>query len=108
VGPPGTLAAVSALGHQPGLGFGGDVGLVAVAPQRTDRLPVRQPLQGLHTITRSDHPSGHRRMPATLAGDISKQLRREQVLAVVGKKGIHRPLREQVAAPGRRVQLLIG
>jgi hypothetical protein len=47
-------------------------------------------------------------MPATLAGDINRQLRREQVLAVVGKKGIHRPLREQVAAPGRRVQLLIG
>jgi hypothetical protein len=32
----------------------------------------------------------------------------EQLLAVVGKKAGHRPVGDQVAAPGRRVQLLIG
>jgi hypothetical protein len=39
---------------------------------------------------------------------VSKQLGREQLLAVVGQEGIHRPVRDQVAAPGRRVQLAIG
>jgi hypothetical protein len=29
-------------------------------------------------------------------------------VAMVGEKGIHRPVRDQVAAPGRRVQLVIG
>jgi hypothetical protein len=47
-------------------------------------------------------------VPATLAGDIDEQLRREQTLAVVGEKGVHRPVRDQVTAPGRRVQLVTG
>ena len=29
-------------------------------------------------------------------------------MTVVGKKGVHRPIRDQVAAPGGRVHLLIG
>ncbi len=44
-------------------------------------------------------------MPATLAGNIGEQLGWEQLLAVVGEEGVHRPIRDQVAAPGRRVQL---
>jgi hypothetical protein len=47
-------------------------------------------------------------MPATLAGNIGEQLGREQLLAVVGKKGVDRPVGDQVAAPGHRVQLGIG
>jgi hypothetical protein len=47
-------------------------------------------------------------MPASLAGDIDEQLRREQALAVVGEEGVHRPVRDQVTTPDRRVQLGIG
>jgi hypothetical protein len=47
-------------------------------------------------------------MPTTLAGHISEQLRREQLVAVVGEEGIHRPIGDQVATPSRRVQLGIG
>jgi len=79
-----------------------------IAPQRADRLPVRQALQGLQDHHRGDHLGGHRGMPATLAGDIGEQLGREQRMAVVGEEGVHRPLGDQVAAPGRRVQLVIG
>ncbi len=78
-----------------------------IAPQRTDRLPVRQALQGLQHHHRGDHLGGHRRVPATLAGNISKQLGWEQLMAMVGEKAIHRPLGDQVTAPGRRVQLVI-
>jgi hypothetical protein len=42
-------------------------------------------------------------VPATLTRNISKQRWREQVLAMAGKKGVHRPLGDQVATPGRRV-----
>jgi hypothetical protein len=31
-------------------------------------------------------------MPATLAGQVGEQLRREQLLTVVGKEGVHRPI----------------
>jgi hypothetical protein len=39
---------------------------------------------------------------------IGEQLGWEQLLAVVGKKGVHRPVGNQVTTPGRRVQLVIG
>jgi hypothetical protein len=74
-----------------------------ITPQRTDRLAVRQALQRLQHHHRGDHLGGHRRVPATLAGDIGKQLRREQLVAVVGEEGVHRPVGDQMAAPGRRV-----
>jgi hypothetical protein len=44
-------------------------------------------------------------MPATLAGHIGEQLEWEQLAAVVGEEGVHRPVGDQVATPGRRVQL---
>lgn len=47
-------------------------------------------------------------MPTTLPDNIGEQLRREQLVAVVGEEGVHRPVRDQVAAPDRRIQLLIG
>src|SRR5512133_4374900 len=47
-------------------------------------------------------------MPAALTGNVSEQLGREQLVAVVGEEGVHRPLGDQVTAPARRVQLLIG
>jgi hypothetical protein len=47
-------------------------------------------------------------VPATLAADIRKQLRREQLVAVIGKKGIHRPVRDQMTAPRGRIHLVIG
>jgi hypothetical protein len=46
-------------------------------------------------------------MPAALTGNIGEQRWREQLVAVVGKKGVHRPLGDQVATPGGRVQLVI-
>ena len=39
---------------------------------------------------------------------VGEQPRWEQLVTVVGKKGIHRPVGDKVAAPGRRVQLVIG
>jgi hypothetical protein len=47
-------------------------------------------------------------MPAALAGQIGEQLGWEQHMTVVGKKGVHRPVRDRVTTPGRRVQLVIG
>ena len=47
-------------------------------------------------------------MPTALAGQVGEQLGREQLVAVVGEEGMHRPVRNEVAAPGRRVRLGIG
>jgi hypothetical protein len=47
-------------------------------------------------------------MPATPAGNIGEQLGREQLVAVVGNNGVHRPVGDQVTTPPRRVQLVIG
>jgi hypothetical protein len=44
-------------------------------------------------------------MTPALAGQVGEQLRREQLVAMISEKGMHRPVRDQVAAPGRRVQL---
>jgi hypothetical protein len=63
-----------------------------VAPQRADGLPIAQALQRLQHQHRGDHLGGHRRMPAALAGQVGEQLRREQLVAVVGEEGVHRPL----------------
>ena len=79
-----------------------------VAPQRADRLPIAQALQGLQHHHRGDHRSRDRRVAASLDHQVGKQLRWEQLMSVVGKQGVHRPVRDQVAALGRRVQLLIG
>jgi hypothetical protein len=79
-----------------------------IAPQRADRLPVRQALKGLQHHHRGDHLGGHRRMPTTLAGQVGEQLDWEQLLTMVGEEGVHRPLRDQVTTPARRVQLVIG
>jgi hypothetical protein len=45
---------------------------------------------------------------ASLAGKIGEQLGWEQLVAVVGEEGVHRPVGDQVATPGGRVQLGIG
>jgi hypothetical protein len=79
-----------------------------VAPQRADGFAVRQALQGLQHPHRGDHLGGYRRVPATLAGDVGEQLGSEQLVAVVGKEGVHRPVRDQVAAPAGRVHLGVG
>jgi hypothetical protein len=79
-----------------------------IAPQRADGLPVRQALQGLQHHHRGGHLGGHRGVPAALAGKIGGQPGWEQLLAVVGEEGVHRPFGDQVATPGRRVQLGIG
>jgi hypothetical protein len=42
-----------------------------------------------------------------LAGSISEQRRGNQLVAVVGEEGVHRPVGDQVATPPRRVQLVI-
>ena len=47
-------------------------------------------------------------MPAAVAGHVGEQLGWEQLLAVIGEEGVHRPRWDQVAAPGHRVQLVIG
>jgi hypothetical protein len=47
-----------------------------IAPQRADRLPVTETFQGLQH---------------TLAGNIGEQLRREQLVAVVGRKAYADP-----------------
>jgi hypothetical protein len=47
-------------------------------------------------------------MPAALVDQVGEQLRREQHMTVVDKQGVHRPGRDQVATPGRCVQLVIG
>jgi hypothetical protein len=73
-----------------------------IAPQRADGLPVAQALQGLEHHHRGDHLGGHRRVAAALPDDIGEQLRREQLVAVVGEKGVQRPSgirwRHQLAA----------
>jgi hypothetical protein len=79
-----------------------------VAPQRTDRLPVAEALQGLQDHHRGDHLGGHRRMPTTVTGHVGEQLGWEQLVALVGEEGMHRPRWDQMTAPGRRVQLVIG
>jgi hypothetical protein len=79
-----------------------------LAPQRADRLPIAQALQRLQHHDGGDHLGGHRRVLATLAGDIGEQRWREQLVTVVGKKGVHRPVRDQVTTPGRRIQLVVG
>jgi hypothetical protein len=60
-----------------------------IAPQRADRLPVRQALQGLQHHHRGDHLGRHRPMPTTLTRHIGKQLRWEQLVAVLGEEGMH-------------------
>jgi hypothetical protein len=35
---------------------------------------------------------------------VGKQLGWEQLMTVVGEKGVHRPVRDKVATPGRRIQ----
>jgi len=62
-----------------------------VAPQRGDRLPVRQALQRLQHHHRGDHLGGHRGVPAAVAGNVSEQLGREQLLAVVTRKAYTDP-----------------
>jgi hypothetical protein len=59
-----------------------------IAPQRADRLPVRQALQRLQHHHCGDHLGGHRRMPATLADQVGEQVCWEQLVTMVGKKGI--------------------
>jgi hypothetical protein len=39
---------------------------------------------------------------------VGEQRRLEQPVPVLGKKGIHRAVGNQVTTPGRRVQLVIG
>jgi hypothetical protein len=79
-----------------------------VTPQRADRLPVAQALQRLQHHHRGDHLGRDRWVAAALDHQVGKQLGWEQLLAVVGKKGVHRPVRDQVATPARRIQLAIG
>jgi hypothetical protein len=79
--------------------------LPATWPQH---LPVAQALQGLQHHHRGDHLGRDRRVAAALDHQVGKQLRWEQLLAVVGEEGVHRPVRDQVPRPARRVQLRIG
>ena len=79
-----------------------------VTPQRADRFSVRQALQRLQHHHGGDHLGRHRPVPATPAGQVGEQLGWEQLLTVVGQQGVHRPVSDQVAAPGRCVQLVIG
>jgi hypothetical protein len=88
---------------QPARHLPGDVPL-----QRTDRLPVAQALQRLQHHDAGNHLGGHRRVAPTLAGQIRERLGPKQLVAVVGEKRIHRPVGDQVAAPGGRVHLVIG
>jgi hypothetical protein len=76
--------------------------------KRAAGLPVRQTLQGLQHHHRRDHLGRHRGVAATLASQVGQQPGWEQLVAMVGQEGVHRALRDQVAAPGRRVQLVIG
>jgi hypothetical protein len=112
---PGRAADAVAPGHQ----HGGVEALVVqpqpagdlpgdVAPQRVDGLPVAQALQGLQHHHGGDDLGGHRRVAAAVPDDIGEQLRREQLVTVVGKEGVHRPVGDQVAAPGGRVHLGVG
>ena len=77
-----------------------------VLPELAGRLAVRQSLQRLQHHDRG-HLIGRDRRPATTRRkQVSEQRIREQVLAMVGQEGIHRALRDQVAAQGRRIQQL--
>lgn len=55
-----------------------------------------------------DHLGRDRRMAAALDDQVGKQLGWEQLLAVAGEKGVHRPVGDQMTTTGRRVQLVIG
>jgi hypothetical protein len=59
-------------------------------------------LRGLEHHHRGDHLGGHRRVASALPDDIGEQLRREQLVAVVGRKSVQRPSgtrwRHQLAA----------
>jgi hypothetical protein len=59
-------------------------------------------LRGLEHQHRGDHLGGHRRVASALPDDIGEQLRREQLVAVVGRKSVQRPsgtrCRHQLAA----------
>jgi len=79
-----------------------------IAPQRADRLPVRQALQGLQHHHRGDYLGRDRRVATALDHQVGKQRRWKQLMAVVGEEGVHRPVRDQMTTPGRRVQLVIG
>ena len=48
-------------------------------------------LRGLEHHHRGDHLGGHRRVASALPDDIGEQLRREQLVAVVGRKNVQRP-----------------
>jgi ATP-dependent protease HslVU (ClpYQ) ATPase subunit len=70
------------------------------------RLPVRQPLQRLQHHDRGHLIGRDRRPTPTRREQVGEQLVREQILAMVGQKGIYRALGDQVAAQRRRVQQL--
>jgi hypothetical protein len=72
------------------------------------RRAIRQPPWPLQHHHCADHLARDRRVSATLARQVGEQLRWEQLVAVVGEDGVHRPVREQMTTPGRRVQLGIG
>jgi hypothetical protein len=77
-----------------------------VPPKLDGRLPVRQPRQRLHHHDRG-HLVGRNQRPTTTRGEqVSEQLVREQVPAMVGQEGIPRALIDQVAAQSRRIQQL--
>ncbi len=46
-------------------------------------------------------------MPATLTRQIREQLEWEQLVAMGGKKGVHRPVGDQVTTPGGCVYLIV-
>ena len=78
-----------------------------IAPQRAHGLPVRQAFQRLQHHHRGDHLGRDRWVAAALDHQVREQPRWEQLMTVVGEEGVHRPVGDQVTAPGRRVQLLI-
>jgi hypothetical protein len=77
-----------------------------VLPKLRARLPIRQPLQRLQHHDRG-HLIGRDRRPTTTRREqVSEQLVREQLLAVIGQEGKYRARIDQVAAHGGRVQQL--
>jgi hypothetical protein len=76
-----------------------------VAPQRAGRFPAAQALQRLQHQDAGDYLGWDRWVAPTLTGQIRERLGREQLVAVVGKKAIPRPVGDQVAAPDGRVHL---
>jgi hypothetical protein len=75
----------------------------ALAASRSDR-----PSRACSTITVATTWAGTDGCPPPWRVRSGEQLGWEQLLAVVGQEGVHRPVRDQVAAPGGRVQLGIG